>query len=155
MRRMHHTMGPDYGSSEDEEYYRSRTTNRSRAASRQRSHSRNKAHNDAYEPPKQPRFFDVSEILSLSRTASPVTASHDSQVANSFSSPAVKKLPPLKQASEEDIQKAESMAMLEVRSHLRDVTTYIARLVYRNSFGSQWTLVSCGPHHAAWLRSLR
>ena len=60
MRKMHHSMGSDYGGSDDEGAYTSLRTYRSRPSSRpssrQRSHSRNQAHSDAYAPPGRPQF---------------------------------------------------------------------------------------------------
>ncbi|KAH8803432.1 hypothetical protein F5884DRAFT_903973 [Xylogone sp. PMI_703] len=84
MKKMHHSMGSDYGGSEDEGYYRSRPRNRSRATSRQRSHSRNRVHSDAYAPPGHTNFVDVRDIVSDVRTEA---ISYEPRLHRSNSSP--------------------------------------------------------------------
>ncbi|KFY11919.1 hypothetical protein V491_06998 [Pseudogymnoascus sp. VKM F-3775] len=76
MRKMHYSMGSDYGESDDEGRYRSRT-DRSRPSSRQRSHSRNRAHSDAYAPPKRPQFVLLDDD-NMSSSSKPYYRSYES-----------------------------------------------------------------------------
>lgn len=66
LKKMHHSMGSNYGESGDEENYRrplTRTRSRSRTRSRHRSHSRNRAHIDAYTPRGSKNFVEIGHIV--------------------------------------------------------------------------------------------
>jgi curved DNA-binding protein CbpA len=66
IKKMHRSMGSDYGGSEDEGLYR-RPSSRSRSTSRHRSISRNRAHSDAYAPPDATKFVKVRWIVQDSK----------------------------------------------------------------------------------------
>ena len=92
MRKMHYSMGSDYGGSDNEGFYRSRPKKKSRATSRQRSYSRNRAHSDAYAPPERTDFINVRYIVSDGKTKplSPPSRLHRSDSSPSLSRVALK-----------------------------------------------------------------